>query len=217
MSEYPYWLARWRALSSWSLSWLTLAREGPWLVSILTISRSPLHAARWRQQLPELSVMVVEAPHFRRRLTVSLERERERERERGDVFWVKVHLFPTLARLINEEGGGWGIMQCWVNMHQDFPKIHWCRCDTTDTTDWNWPNRGKGVNFKLSTSQHSIIIQSIWIYFFCPVSMTIFTACQWKCSSVRYVSSSTFTCMGSPHTSPSSHLQPFLATSSWTE
>ena len=71
-SEKPYCDARCSAESSESFCWLTLAREGPWVTSILTISRSPFQAARWRGQLPELSEMVVEAPQRRRRFTVSL-------------------------------------------------------------------------------------------------------------------------------------------------
>lgn len=71
-SEKPYCEARCSAESSLSFCWLTLAREGPWVTSILTISRSPFHAAKCSGQLPELSEIVVEAPQQRRRFTVSL-------------------------------------------------------------------------------------------------------------------------------------------------
>ena len=45
---------------------------------------SPFQAARCSGQLPELSGIIVEAPHFSRRDTASLEEEGEGERrERG--------------------------------------------------------------------------------------------------------------------------------------
>ena len=61
-----------------------LAREGPCCTRMFTISMSPFQAARCSGQLPELSGIIVEAPHFSRRDTASLEEEGEGERrERG--------------------------------------------------------------------------------------------------------------------------------------
>ena len=71
-SEYPYCDARCNAVSSESLWWLTLAREGPCCTRMFTISMLPFQAARCSGQLPELSGIIVEAPHFSRRDTASL-------------------------------------------------------------------------------------------------------------------------------------------------
>lgn len=60
-----------------------LAREGPCCTRMFTISMSPFQAARCNGQLPELSGIIVEAPHFSRRETASLEGEEGEEERKG--------------------------------------------------------------------------------------------------------------------------------------
>ena len=61
-----------------------LAREGPCCTRMFTISMSPFQAARCNGQLPELSGIIVEAPHFSRRETASLEGEEEEREGEGE-------------------------------------------------------------------------------------------------------------------------------------